>query len=114
MAPVIVPNPNKAPIHVVAGIRIKIEAINSTAPLPILPHGSAPSLVKKYIESSAQLNMKNKDCKKINTQGVGGKSEVYLLKSKTKVRLGEYKNNISVGFLSSDFIPPPHGKTGFF
>lgn len=37
IAPAIVPNPKIAPNKVVLGIKIKIEAINSTIPEPILP-----------------------------------------------------------------------------
>ncbi|MBC7523164.1 MAG: hypothetical protein H7239_01805 [Flavobacterium sp.] len=46
MAPSIVPKPKIAPINVVLGIRIKIDAIASTIPDPILPKGSIPNLVK--------------------------------------------------------------------
>ena len=46
IAPSIVPAPNNAPSKVVLGISIKIEAINSTTPEPILPKGSMPNLVK--------------------------------------------------------------------
>lgn len=37
MAPNIVTKPNKAPIKVVLGIKIKRETINSIIPEPILP-----------------------------------------------------------------------------
>ena len=37
IAPNIVPDPRIAPIRVVRGIKIKIEATNSTIPEPILP-----------------------------------------------------------------------------
>ncbi len=79
----------------------------------VVDSGADYTLLPHFLALELGINL-NKDCKKINTQGVGGKSEVYLLKSKTKVRLGEYERNISVGFLSSDFIPPLMGRQDFF
>lgn len=54
------------------------------------------------------------DCKVIHTQGVGGTSKVYLFKKKIKVKLGEHKREVPVGFLSSDLIPPLLGRQEFF
>lgn len=54
------------------------------------------------------------DCKVIHTKGVGGTSKVYLLKKKIKVKLGEFKREIPIGFLSNDYIPPLLGRQEFF
>jgi hypothetical protein len=37
-----VPNPKSDPIKLVLGIKIKMDAINSIIPEPILPKGSMP------------------------------------------------------------------------
>lgn len=54
------------------------------------------------------------DCKIIRTQGVGGTNKVYLFKKNVKVKLGDFKREISVGFLSNDNIPPLLGRLDFF
>jgi len=54
------------------------------------------------------------DCKIIHTQGVGGISKVYLFKKKIKVKLGEFRRQIPIGFLSNDYIPPLLGRQEFF
>lgn len=54
------------------------------------------------------------DCKVIHTKGVGGTNKVYLFKRKVKVKLGEFKREIPVGFLDNDYIPPLLGRQEFF
>lgn len=53
------------------------------------------------------------DCKLIHTQGVGGTSKVYLFKKKVKVKLGEFRRQIPIGFLANDYIPPLLGRQEF-
>ena len=60
MAPPIKHIANKAPMPVVRGHRIKMEAISSKIPVKILPHGSMPSEEKIYTDSSAPVNLKYK------------------------------------------------------
>lgn len=55
-----------------------------------------------------------KDCKKISTRGVGGRSTVYLFKRKIMARLGKFERQIPIGFLSNDYIPPLLGRQEFF
>jgi len=55
-----------------------------------------------------------KDCKTIETQGVGGTSRVYLLKGKIRVKIGNFYRQIPLGFLNNDYIPPLLGRHEFF
>ncbi len=75
--------------------------------------GADYTLLPHFLAESLGINLL-KDCKIINTQGVGGSSKVYLLKRKIKARLGEFRRKIPVGFLSNDFIPPLLGRQEFF
>lgn len=78
--------------------------VDSGADYTLLPHFLAYPLGINLIT----------DCKLIHTQGVGGTSKVYLLKKKIKVRLGKFRREIPVGFLTNDFIPPLLGRQEFF
>jgi len=49
----------RAPIPVVRGIRIRIAAINSTTPEPILPASPNSNFSKSSIVSGAPVNLKN-------------------------------------------------------
>ena len=77
--------------------------VDSGADYTLLPHFLAYTLGIHVI----------RDCKPIMTKGVGGSSKVYLLKKKMKVRLGEFKREIPLGFLSNDDIPPLLGRQEF-
>ena len=66
MAPDIKPNPMMAPINVVRGININMEANNSPTPVPILPHGSMPSFVNNSTDSGCAVNLKYRVCSRIN------------------------------------------------
>jgi len=62
MAPHISPKPMIAPIKVVLGIKIRMEAINSPAPVPKRPQGSIPSFVNNATDSGCDVNLKYKVC----------------------------------------------------
>src|SRR5215831_315433 len=49
----------------VDGISSSTEAISSATPLPILPHGSRPRVLKMYTDSRAPVNLKNSVCSRI-------------------------------------------------
>lgn len=53
-----------------------------------------------------------KDCKKLESSGIGGKELVYFSKKKIKVVIGVYELVIPFGFLSRDDIPPLLGREG--
>lgn len=79
----------------------------------IVDTGADYTLLPKFLAEPLGINLL-KDCKTISTQGVGGKSEVYLLKTKIRVGLGELRRQIPIGFLPSDSIPPLLGRQEFF
>lgn len=74
--------------------------------------GADYTLLPKFLAPSLGISLIH-DCNLITTQGVGGKSKVYLLSSKITVRLGEYKRKIPVGFLDDNYIPPLFGRQDF-
>ena len=65
IAPLITPNPRKAPNQVNPGTKSKMEAANSVIPDAYLPHGSIPTVSKMYILSGAPVNLKNNVCSMI-------------------------------------------------
>lgn len=79
----------------------------------IIDTGADYTLLPRFLASPLGVNI-YRDCKIIDTQGVGGKSQVYLLKGEIEVRLGEFKRQIPVGFLSTSYIPPLLGRQEFF
>ena len=79
----------------------------------IVDTGADYTLLPRFLAESLGVDL-SKDCQVISTQGVGGRSEVYLLKKKIKVRLEEFRREIPLGFLSNDQIPPLLGRQEFF
>ena len=54
-----------APYGTRAGVSSMTAAISSITPDPMRPHGSAPTVVKMYTDSSAPVNLKNKVCNRM-------------------------------------------------
>lgn len=79
----------------------------------IVDTGADYTLLPRFLAEPLGIDL-FKDCKAINTQGVGGTSRVYLLKKRIRVRLGEFRREIPVGFLTNDYIPPLLGRQEFF
>lgn len=79
----------------------------------IVDSGADYTLLPRYFAQALGVNL-SKDCRKVNTKGVGGSSVVYILKKKARVKIGEYEREISLGFLFNDYIPPLLGRQEFF
>lgn len=79
----------------------------------IIDTGADYTLLPKFLAEALGISL-SEDCKIIETRGVGGKSLVYLLKKKIKVKIANYERSIPIGFLSSDHIPPLLGRQEFF
>lgn len=79
----------------------------------IVDTGADYTLLPKFLAESLGINL-SKDCKIIITQGVGGNSQVYLLKNKIQARIGKYERKIPLGFLNNDSVPPLLGRQDFF
>lgn len=79
----------------------------------IVDTGADYTLLPRFLAAPLGINL-SKDCKLIDTQGVGGSSQVYLFKEKIKVRLGDLDRKIPIGFLANDYIPPLLGRQEFF
>lgn len=54
------------------------------------------------------INLK-KECKTFKTAGIGGEEMVYLFK-KAKMKLGDWKASVPIGFLGREDIPPLLGR----
>lgn len=78
--------------------------IDTGADYTLLPRFFAPVLGVRLL----------RDCRVIETEGVGGKGKVFLLKKKGRVRIGAFERIIPIGFLDNDYIPPLLGRQEFF
>lgn len=79
----------------------------------LIDTGADYTLLPKFFASPLGVNLR-RDCQQIATNGVGGKSNVYLLKNLIEAKLGNLKRNIPIGFLDSNYIPPLLGRQKFF
>lgn len=79
----------------------------------IVDTGADYTLLPKFLANVLGIDMV-KNCRVLTTEGVGGKSKVYLVKDKVRVKIGEFTRKIPVGFLATDYIPPLLGRQEFF
>ena len=79
----------------------------------IVDTGADYTLLPKFLALNLGISLV-KDCKKLQTNGVGGSETVFFCKEKVLVRLGEWERKIPLGFLNNDFIPPLLGRHQFF
>jgi len=79
----------------------------------IVDTGADYTLLPKFLALNLGINL-SKDCRRLQTSGVGGNETVFFCKEKIYVRLGEWKRKIPLGFLDNDFIPPLFGRHQFF
>lgn len=77
----------------------------------IVDSGADYSLLPRYMADELGVNLET-DCRKFATYGIGGGEKVYFL-PKIKVKLGDWKRIIPVGFLERDEIPPLLGRHSF-
>lgn len=79
----------------------------------IIDTGADYTLLPRFLAPLLGINLE-KDCKTIETRGVGGRTHVYLFNGKLPVRIGIYERKIPLGFLPLDHIPPLLGRLEFF
>lgn len=79
----------------------------------IVDTGADYTLFPKFLSVALGINL-DKDCKRISIKGVGGDSDVYMLKKNLSIKVGEYERQVPVGFLDNDNIPPLMGRREFF
>lgn len=79
----------------------------------LIDTGSDYTLLPKSFSRELGISI-SRDCNIIGSRGVGGDTEVYILKRKIKARLGNYQRMIPLGFASNDSIPPLMGRQEFF
>lgn len=51
-----------------------------------------------------------KNCYQIETFGIGGRETVYILKDKVPIKIGDYQEEILLGILGRDGVPPLLGR----
>lgn len=74
--------------------------------------GADQTTIPRYLSEKLEIDLE-KDCFKDRTCGVGGEREMFVLKKKFPVRLGEWAMKIPLAVLDSDEIPPLMGRLGF-
>jgi len=74
----------------------------------IVDTGADYTLLPRFMADRLGVNLE-KDCKVFNTYGIGGGERVYFL-PKIKVKLGDWKRIIPIGFLERNEIPPLMGR----
>lgn len=79
----------------------------------VVDTGADYTLLPYYLASALGIDLL-RDCKTIETQGVGGTSKGYLVKHKVKVRLGHFEKKVPLAFLPTNKIPPLLGRHEFF
>jgi len=77
----------------------------------IVDSGADYTLLPKYFSERLGVNLE-KDCRVFRTAGIGGEEKVYFLKG-IRIKLGEWKRNVPIGFLARDDIPPLLGRHQF-
>ncbi|MBI3103384.1 aspartyl protease family protein [Candidatus Daviesbacteria bacterium] len=75
----------------------------------IVDTGADYTLFPKRYAGFLGINL-NKECKMEKTQGVGGQEKIYLCKKGVFIKIGEFKQEIPVGFLNRDNIPSLLGR----
>lgn len=75
----------------------------------IVDTGADYTLFPKSISEDLGVDLKD-DCYNYESKGIGGKEQVYFLKKKVSIMIGETKRQIPIGFLESDDIPPLLGR----
>lgn len=77
--------------------------VDTAADYTLLPRWLAPKLGIKL----------HSQCRKFTARGVGGTQTVYVVKKVWKTKLGSWENNITLGFLNDNNIPPLLGRLHF-
>jgi len=78
----------------------------------IVDSGADYTLLPKFLSEILEIDM-NKETYPVVSQGVGGKTTVFILKRKIKIKIGDMTRSILIGFTSNDFIPPLLGRFTF-
>lgn len=79
--------------------------------LMLVDTGADYTLLPKFYAEDLGINLET-ECNAYSTFGIGGSETVFVLKN-AKVKLGELKFNIPIGFLERDNIPPLLGRQNF-
>lgn len=78
----------------------------------IVDTGADYTLLPRFLAPLIGIDVST-DCRKIETRGVGGKSNVYLTRKRIVARIGDFERRIPVGFLPIDDLPPLLGRHEF-
>lgn len=73
----------------------------------IVDTGADYTLLPRYLANDLKINLE--EGKVFSTLGIGGSERVYFF-SKVRVKLGQWKREIPVGFLERNEVPPLMGR----
>lgn len=74
--------------------------------------GADYTLLPKFMAEILGVNIK-RECQGVKTSGIGGKTTIFFLGRKMKIKVGDYEKSVPLGFSSSNLIPPIMGRLGF-
>ncbi len=78
----------------------------------IVDTGADYSLLPLWLAAKFGINLQ-KDCRRFETRGVGGKQAVFVLKNGWRAKLGSWESKITLGFLADNDVPPLLGRLHF-
>jgi len=85
--------------------------LNNWVPIKmIVDTGADYTLLPLWLQSKLGMDLK-RDCKRFKTSGVGGEQWVYLVSKRWKIKIGEWEENITLGFLNDNLVPPLLGRS---
>lgn len=78
----------------------------------VVDTGADYTLLPRWLAPKLGINL-TRHCHAFTTHGVGGNQKVYVVTHGWKTKLGKWENDIILGFLSDDNIPPLLGRLHF-
>lgn len=94
----------------VADVNFWSKSLNDWVPVRmIVDSGADYTLLPLWLCTKLGIDVK-RDCRKFRTAGVGGEQLVYVLDKRWKISLGKWENEVVLGFLNNDSVPPLLGR----
>lgn len=93
-------------------VKFKVKGQDKWLDVPmIVDTGADYTILPRWLASDLQILL-NADCERHSTSGIGGSETVFLCR-KMAVRLGEWQQDIPVGFIDRDDVPALLGRKDF-
>lgn len=78
----------------------------------IVDSGADYTILPKFYVEELGIQL-GRESRSLSTQGVGGSSEVFFLKKKHPIKLGQWELQIPLGFINQNDTPPLLGRQEF-